>query len=181
MFCEAPFYTSNKATFLPRQARDKHRETTQTKSGWRFLIGEDSAIANKVLHFLWKASCSEALPQVRKHLLLLSTFHIKWIILPRQARDKHRESSTQTKSGGVFFCFLRRRSRRSRSRCWQISYMRWASGCASSGRKRSRRARSAARRPDAPPPLLTLLLLLLLAVAAAVQVQGSEQEQELVQ
>jgi chaperone required for assembly of F1-ATPase len=49
----------------------------------------------------WKPLISEAQESGKETPLFAPFLYLKCIILPRQARDKHRESSTQKMSGGV--------------------------------------------------------------------------------
>jgi len=66
---------------LPRQAREKHRESsTRKREG-------DAFAQEKRLRYK-----DEELTQVRKRHFLRHLY-IECIILPRQARDKHRENS----------------------------------------------------------------------------------------
>jgi hypothetical protein len=76
-----------KIIFLPRQARDKHRESTQNKTRFPqepFRVGF-------------------SIPVSKTHISFAMPFYtLKMIVLPRQARDKRRES-TQRKEMRVFF------------------------------------------------------------------------------
>jgi hypothetical protein len=70
---------------LPRQSRDKHRESTQKRDRCVFLFLQGS---------IWsRMTCRRVKPVFLSHL------YIKTNILPRQARDKHGENS---KKSGVF-------------------------------------------------------------------------------
>ena len=68
---------------LPRQDRDEHRESSKTGRCFVFL-----SIAETV-------EISRLLDKVKTRAV--SHLYIKTIFLPRQARDKHREKSTQKK------------------------------------------------------------------------------------
>ena len=74
--------------FLPRQARDKHRETSKRVCfEYKFdLSSSTKGLSRKHLY--------EGLKVRRRHFL--STFSIEKIILPRQTRDKHRENSPKS-------------------------------------------------------------------------------------
>jgi len=93
---------------LPRQARDKHRESTHSKkSGCVFrryipLFNASSRALKDVDKSLKVGGPSSAQTQVRKRLFLRH-FYIKCIIVPRQARDKHRES---TQKSDVFLQYV---------------------------------------------------------------------------
>ncbi len=75
-------------TFLPRQARDKHRESTQ--KSLRFYISIEGAEQTTA----WLVALRECgLPPLRRSFRAIYIY--KTILLPRQARDKQRASSTQ--------------------------------------------------------------------------------------
>ena len=91
-----------KMLILPRQARDTHRESTQKsvpcscnricwpirRQRWRFLNLASPLLSSIRMHR----------GLVRKtHIWLLRHFYAKKIILPRQARDEHRESTQKRK------------------------------------------------------------------------------------
>ena len=81
-----------KCIILLRQARDKHRERALKKE-WR-----DERVSY-VAAYSWAAAFDDARSTRETRfcpILLLET-----IILPRQALDKRRESSTQKKESGV--------------------------------------------------------------------------------
>jgi hypothetical protein len=84
-----------KTIILPRQARDKHRETTQKRT---FFSGECILSSPLILSF----DPTNATGKKEKRLLFLSHLYIKCIILPRQARDKHRESTQKRTTCTVF-------------------------------------------------------------------------------
>ena len=71
-----PFYT--KMIILPRQARNRHRESTRKRGA--FCVSQVAAVDNDVIaHEVTKRS-------------FLAIYIPKCWILPRHARDKHRES-----------------------------------------------------------------------------------------
>ena len=89
------------AIFSPRQARDKHRENSKTDYRCRFLREPTGAQGTKT-------ACAETGTGTgifrreytkgtvewceKRHLLREPFIYIKAILLPRQARDKHRKS-----------------------------------------------------------------------------------------
>ena len=81
-----------KTIILPRQARDKHRESTQKRDD-RFL----RRCANHA-----SVPCAQArkLISFARHLFIYAK---DAIILPRQARDKHRERALKTARDGAFY------------------------------------------------------------------------------
>ena len=96
-----------KMLILPRQARDTHRESTQKsvpcscnricwpirRQRWRFLNLASPLLSSIRMHR----------GLVRKtHMWLLRHFYTKKIILPRQARDEHRENIVLKKERFVF-------------------------------------------------------------------------------
>jgi hypothetical protein len=83
----APFFSlRDKNDHLPRLARDKHKEHCITKQWVLFPQGTKTADEQR---FVWKADASTG----AENILCLSHFILKMIILPRQARDKCREST----------------------------------------------------------------------------------------
>jgi hypothetical protein len=82
----APLYVLKMIIILPRQAQDKHRESTQPKRVLRFPL---QAIKAKI------ESLNLSIQQVRKRHFG-AIFYSKMIILPRQARDKHRKNSQKS-------------------------------------------------------------------------------------
>jgi hypothetical protein len=98
-----------KTDILPRQARDKHRESTQTPHANQTAAALDLATMKTAPSWHWfvdngPGTLHENWPtgptpdgttsgsQVRKRSLF-PPFMLKTDILPRQARDKHRENS----------------------------------------------------------------------------------------
>jgi hypothetical protein len=75
-------------TSLPRQARDKYRESTQKSLRFHILIeGAEQTTA-------WLVALRECgLPPLRRSFRVIYIY--KTILLPRQARDKQRESTQQ--------------------------------------------------------------------------------------
>jgi hypothetical protein len=69
---------------LPGQARDKHRERALTNDAFEYLNWAEHDRGQR-------PGKDEKTPLFARHL------YIKTIILPRQARDKHRESAAQNK------------------------------------------------------------------------------------
>ena len=80
---------------LPRQARDD-RLCAKTGSGQKRRMEGNCWEEQRKTRCVFRRGLTETLPEkdrkVRKWHLL-SHFYIKMIILPRQARDKHRENS----------------------------------------------------------------------------------------
>jgi hypothetical protein len=103
-----------KMVILPRQARDTHRENSKTQR--RFPTAGDAhprprSGSGQTASRPHSASHTQPhLSEVSKRHLL-SHFYIKMIILPRQARDKHRES---TQKSAVFFQLVDRPRQRHR-------------------------------------------------------------------
>eukprot|EP01046_Picozoa_sp_COSAG06_P027975 COSAG06_NODE_2497_length_6757_cov_80.480625_2_plen_125_part_00 len=88
-------------SFLPRQARDKHRESTQSKETrvsalrWGYIA---SFFVNSI------EVAQEAVGEVNNLLVrnaIFVPFIYKTIILPRQARDKHKKSSNKVRFSQV--------------------------------------------------------------------------------
>jgi hypothetical protein len=89
----APFCTKT-ITVLPRQARDKHRESTRKKR-CVFLRPPRHVHVRRPLLLRARQRLRGCVRYVKT--VNFVRFNIKMIILPRQARDKHRESAqTQT-------------------------------------------------------------------------------------
>jgi hypothetical protein len=89
-----------KANILPRQARDKHRKS-QKKSGVFRRAGSRIAYAGSYeIEFFTGGKTADATEKFTvpstvgaKNASFLRHFILKMILLPRQARDKHRENS----------------------------------------------------------------------------------------
>jgi hypothetical protein len=83
-----------KPNILPRQARDKHRETTQKKRP-AFHAPQSSSLRTVrriISSAAWTFRDLKAWNRQDKPVFP-PTFWIETIILPKQARDKHRENS----------------------------------------------------------------------------------------
>ena len=128
-----------KPNILPRQARDKHRETTQKKRP-AFHAPQSSSlrtvrriISSAAWTFrdlrVWSRQDKPVFPP---------TFWIETIILPKQARDKHRENSP--KKSTVFFRSRKASSRRAARRSTSAR----ARLASTSSRRSLRRARTRA-------------------------------------
>eukprot|EP01046_Picozoa_sp_COSAG06_P022105 COSAG06_NODE_1693_length_8701_cov_80.626133_8_plen_247_part_00 len=101
-----------KMLILPRQARDKHRENSHKTGDWGSL-GSASGQGTDGINSSDGAGAAAPAPQeqVRKRRFF-APFYIKMLILPRQARDKHRKSTQKSadflqdgggsSSGGTF-------------------------------------------------------------------------------
>jgi hypothetical protein len=75
-----------KTIILPRQARDEHRETSERVM--RFLAGNWHVLYHRMFDGEGRLD-----PNWGKKRLFWSICILKMIDLPRQARDKHREST----------------------------------------------------------------------------------------
>ena len=86
-----------KRIIVPRQARDKHRESTQTRDAFSYSHwAKKVKLINGLVEELaaaTQATSQEGAEQVRKRHFLGPLFILNMIILPRQARDKRREST----------------------------------------------------------------------------------------
>jgi hypothetical protein len=82
------FYTKH-MIILPRQARDKHREHSKTNTAFSRRGGAAPGMGEPLLN----VSYSNQKDRFGEKNVLFELFYIKTIILPRQARDKHRENS----------------------------------------------------------------------------------------
>jgi hypothetical protein len=110
-----------KTIILPRQARDKQRKSWEQRGVFSLLqAGNFYRKANdypKALRLLLQcgdAEVNSVRKQRRRLFMLLVYFEIETIILSRQARDKHRESTQEHEL--LFFSFLRTAGDRCRGR-----------------------------------------------------------------
>jgi hypothetical protein len=84
---------------LPRQVRDKHRERTQKKNIVHagpvrtFILVFVMLTVSLVVFNLSAAAHSTATSSEVRNTALFVRLNLKAIILPRQARDKHRKNS----------------------------------------------------------------------------------------
>ena len=129
-FCAAILYSE--CIILPRQARDKHREKHSKQT--RFCrpppaeFGEAEEGAAAMLASRFRSKMVRRTP-------FLSQLHMNTIVLPRQARDKHR--TTLRKSLAV--CRHAGSSRRARRRNRRGSSRSGGGRCGTRPRRRARR------------------------------------------
>ena len=106
-----------KTIVLPRQARDKHRESTKNITCYIYIrpILFDQTIRANILFGISEEDANEAWVQQsleastlslgeKTPALLVHFLMLKLIILPTQARDKHRKNSKKNKSGAGSSC-----------------------------------------------------------------------------
>ena len=89
--------------------------------GWAFFLH-----LGEVLWSPRTLTLAALIAPVRKRSFLSTLYTKMMIIPPRQARDKHRESSTQKRKSAVAFSC--RRVRRRRSSRWRPRHSSWLSG-----------------------------------------------------